>query len=123
MSIYDIAGSHHLTLSGWDNYESILAVSRDRIYRANISQSLVQIYGFDGTLYGSVSVPPAAMITCMGATDSKLYVVTTDSYYSPYGGQVHVFSRDAVKDTYLLIKTANTPIDSWFYACSVDRGM
>ena len=123
MSIYDIAGSYRLTLSGWDIYESILAVSRDRIYRANFAQSIVQIYGFDGTLYGSVSVSATAKITCMDATDSKLYVVAINSNYRPYGGRIYVFLRDSVKDTYLLIKTADIPIDSASYVCSVDRGM
>lgn len=125
MSIYDTAGSSLLTLDlGQNVYESVLAVSKDRIYRANFREQDVQVYDFSGALKGSISVPGLAKITCMDATESKLYVVTSDSVgYRPYGGRIHIFSRHATDDTYHLINEIAIPydLDSWHHACSVDR--
>lgn len=125
MNLYDTAGAPILTLDlGQNVFDSVVAASRDRIYRANFRESLVQIYDFNGALKGNVSVPAPAKITCMDATENKLYVVTSDSVgYRPYGGRIHVFSHDAATDAYLLIKETSIPIDldSWHHACSVDR--
>lgn len=125
MNLYDAAGLPLLTLDlGQDVFESIIAASRDRIYRANYRESQVQVYDFNGALKGNVSVPAPAKITCMDASENKLYVVTSDSVgYPPYGGRIHVFSHDAATDTYVLIKETSIPIglDSWRHACSIDR--
>lgn len=125
MNLYDTTGLPLLTLDlGQDVFESIVAASRDLIFRANFRESQIHIYGSNGAIKGNVSVPAPAKITCMDATENKLYVVTSDSVgYPPYGGRIHVFSHDAATDKYLLIKETSIPIglDSWHHACSIDR--
>lgn len=126
MNIYDTAGVPLVTIDlGQNVYESIVASSGDRIYRANFRESEIQIYDFNGALMGGISVPASAKITCMDATENKLYIVTSDSVgYPPYGGRIHVFSRGAGAESYVLTNEASIPIelDSWHHACSVDRG-
>lgn len=125
MSIYDTAGSRFLTLSGWSIYESILAVSSDRIYRANMYWSIVDTYGFDGLPHGSLPTVTGDIV-CMDATDSMLYIVTRQQIsYANYKGRLSVFVREGT-DTYRLLKVtdipdAGNPDYAWFYACSVDR--
>lgn len=125
MNFYNTGGAPLLTLDlGQNVYESILAASRDRVYRANFRESLVEIYDFNGAVKGSVSVPALAKITCMDATDNKLYVVTSDSVgYPPYNGRIHVFSRNAGTDIHSLTTETSIPVelDSWHHGCSVSR--
>lgn len=126
MSIYDIAGSHRLTLDGWDVWESILALSKDRIYRASYGNGdlNVHVYDLNGIEKSPVPIPTSGDITCIDATDNRLYVVSSERVgYSLYKGRIHVFSRDAKNDTHLLINVADIPVDSGWYACSVDRAV
>lgn len=125
LNIYNTAGSPLLTLDlGQDVFESILAFADNRIYRANFRESQVLVYDLTGTVRNSILLPTTTKITCMDATPSKLYVVTSDSVgFPPYGGRIHIYSRDPATDALSLIKETTIPyvLDSWHHACSVDR--